>query len=375
MNSSVLKEKLKEALLVAERVASKSLSLPILGNILISTKANFLEVSSTDLEIGIRYKILSKNEADTQVVVLSKSLSQFIGIIPGPQVVLKTNNHGLLVESDDFHAQFKTLSAEDFPIIPSPKESEELVELETKAFCQGMASVMNFTGQTQMRPEISGVFFLFQKNMLKLASTDSFRLAENTMYLKKEVGKETSFILPAKAARELVSVLGERAGSTKIFFSATQVIFDYSIEGASQEPKIQIVSRLIEGEYPKYQDVIPANVGTKAVLKREEFLNHVKAASVFSGKMNDVRVLVDPARKGVEINSKNADLGENTSFLKGQVRGDRIEVAFNWRFLGDGLSQIKSEEVELGITTEDGPAILRPIQDEKYLYVVMPIKA
>ncbi len=375
MNSVVLKENFKEGLLVAERIASKSPSLPILNNLLVSTKTNALEISSTDLEMGVRYTILSKNELEGMVVVPSRSLPQFVGLVPGPQIILKTKERGLEVESGEFRAVFKTLSAEDFPIIPSLKGGEEFMDIETRSFCQGLSSVVNFVGQTQMRPEISGVFFLFQKNTLKLVSTDSFRLAEKTLYFKKENTKERSLILPQKTARELVSIFSERGGKMRIFFSPTQVLFDYSVEGQPQEPKIQLVSRVIEGEYPRYQDVIPASEKTKAVVDREEFLNHVKAASVFSGKMNDVRVALDPSKQRIEIVSRKTDLGENTSFLKGQLTGEKVEISFNWRFLGEGLAQMKSEKVEFGATTEDGPATIKPLGEEGYLYVVMPIKA
>lgn len=375
MNSVVLKENFKDGLLVAERIASKSPSLPILGNILISTKANALEISSTDLEIGVRYTILSKNESEGMAVVPSRALPQFIGLVPGPQIMLASKTQGLEVESGEFRAVFKTLSAEDFPIIPPLKGGEEFVDVETRALCQGLSSVVNFVGQTQVRPEISGVFFLFQKNTLRLVSTDSFRLAEKTLYFKKENVKERSFILPSKTARELISIFQERGGKMRIFFPPTQVLFDYSLEGQPQEPKIQLVSRVIEGEYPKYQDVIPSSEKTRAVVNREELLNHVRASSVFSGKMNDVRLAFDPSKQRIEIVSKKVDLGENTSFLKGQLTGDGVEISFNWRFLGEGLAQMKSEKVEFGATTEDGPALIRPLGQDGYLYVVMPIKA
>ncbi len=375
MNSSLLRENLKEGLLVAERIASKSSTLPILGNVLLSAATNSLEISVTDLEIGMRYQILAKTQALGLAVISPKTLSQFLGAANGQQVLLKKNEHGLEVECGEFHATCKVLNNEDFPIIPAVKGDEQFLEIDTLQLCQGLALVVNFTGQTQARPEISGVLFSFQQNSLRLASTDSFRLAEKTIVFKKEAMPERSFILPAKTARELVLLLGGRTGKVKIFFSQAQVIFDYTKEGEPQEPKIQLVSRLIEGEYPRYQDVIPQKTTTTAVLNREELQNHVKAASVFSGKTNDVRFVFEPSKKGVEISSKSADLGENASFLKGQVTGAKVEVAFNWRFLNDGLTQLKSQSCEFSLTGEDGAAVLKPVPEGDYLYVLMPIKA
>ncbi len=375
MDHLVLQENLKEGLLVTERISSKSPSLPILGNVFIDAHQNSIELNATDLEMGIRYKILAKGKTEGQAVVSPGALSQFLSALPGLNIALRTQDHNLRVETGEFSALFRALDPEDFPIIPTPKGSEEFLDIETPTLCQGLASVVNFVGQTQARPEISGVLFLFQGDTLKLVSTDSFRLAEKTLFLKTGSVQERSFIVPQKAARELISIFGERKGKTRIFFSPTQIFFDYTLEGEPQEPKIQMVSRLIEGEYPRYQDVIPTATATCAIVDREVFLNHVKASSVFAGKTNDVHVIFDPAVKQLRLSSKSVDLGENISSFSGEVTGERTEISFNWRFLSDGLSQMKSEKVEFCATTEDGPAILKPLEGEGYVYVVMPIKA
>lgn len=375
MKSAVLREKLKEGLSVAERVCAKSPSLPILSNILLSAGKNFLQLSATDLEVGIRFAILAKNEQEGSLAVSPKPVNQFVGLLKDPQLTLSSKNNQLEIASKEFRANFKALNPEDFPIIPSAKGNEEFLEVETRPLVGGLSSVIGFTGQTQARPEISGVLFSFQKNTLKLASTDSFRLAEKTLHFKKETGAERSFILPQKAARELVSVLGERIGKTKIFFSPSQAIFDYASEGEPQEPKIQLVSRLIEGEYPQYQEVIPTSFVTTAKVQREELLNHLRAASVFAGRVLDARLTFDPAKKRIEVHAQSAEVGENTSFVPARISGEKTSIAFNWRFLGDGVAQFTAEDLEILLSGEDGPALLKSTQeDEGFLYVIMPIK-
>lgn len=375
MKSTVLKEKFKEGLLLTERVCAKSASLPILSNILLSWQKNTIQLSATDLEVGIRYTILAKNEKEGALALSPKAISQFVGLIPGREVTLSLGEHQLALEAGEFKASFRGADPEDFPLIPKPKGNEQFVEVDTKAFCEGLSCVAGFTGQTQARPEISGVLFLLQKNTLKLVSTDSFRLAEKTIKLKKEVAAK-SFILPAKASRELISILGEREGSTRMYLSESQAVFDWSQEGQAQEPAIQLVSRLIEGEYPPYQDVIPAKHSTTAIFAKEELANHVRAASLFSGRMNDVQMTLDPTKKQLEISAKSAEVGENTSVMKGDISGAKVSAAFNWRFFSEGLAHIKSEEVKVLLSGEENPALLLP-QDsqEGYLYVVMPIKA
>ncbi|MBI2642170.1 MAG: DNA polymerase III subunit beta [Candidatus Wildermuthbacteria bacterium] len=374
MKTTILKDFLREGVSIAERIAAKNPSLPILSNIFISTENNLLQISATDLEVGVRYRALAKNDKTGAVVVPSKTLSQFVASLTGPHVSLATREKQLEISSGSFRALLKTLDPEDFPIIPSPKGDEPVVEVDARVLCDGLKTVIGFVGQTQARPEISGILFSFSQKTLKLVSTDSFRLATKTVPTTPQSLKEHNFILPAKAAQELVGALGEREGKAKIFFSPTQASFFYSLEGQAKEPQISLVSRLIEGEYPRYQDVIPSSTTTRAILNKNDLVAHLRAASVFSGRMNDVHFIIDPQKQRVEIQSRSQDLGEDISSLEGKVEGEKREISFNWRFFLEGLSQMRSDKVDFGIAGEEGPALLRPAQEEEYLYVLMPVK-
>jgi len=229
MRTIILKEKLREGLSVVERATAKSSSLPILSNILVVAEKNSLEFLGTDLEVGVRYKTLVKNEEAGSMVVPSKFLSQFVALLPENQITLEAINNTLVFKTKGLDTKIKTLSAEDFPIIPSPKENERAIEVQTSVLCRGLNQIAHMAGQIQARPEISGVFFSFQKDILKLVATDSFRLGEKTLTLAKSLDEERSFILPQKAAREIVAVLGDRPGKTKIYTSATQAIFEHPL--------------------------------------------------------------------------------------------------------------------------------------------------
>lgn len=373
MESTVLKDSLRVGLSVVERVAAKSPSLPILGNILVSATKNIVELAATDLEVGVRYKILAKNEKEGSCVLPARSLSQFVALLPENQITLTAKESGLAIDSKEQQTLLKTLPAEDFPIIPTFKEGDACVEVETWPFFDGMSQVVSMAGQTQARPEISGVFVSFSQQTCKLAATDSFRLAEQTLSFSKGQTLQTSFILPAKTARELVAVLGEQQGKTKIYVSTNQAVFDYTPEQPGK-PAIQIISRLIEGEYPQYQDIIPKDFVAKLVINKAAFINQVKAASIFSSKLNDVRLVADQKKKGVELVSKSTDVGEHASFIPAQAQGGNIETSFNWKFLLDGVMHIKEDEIELGLSGPESPALLKSVRKEGYLYVLMPLK-
>lgn len=142
-----------------------------------------------------------------------------------------------------------------------------------------------------------------------------------------------------------------------------------------KHPQFQIVSRLIEGEYPNYQEIIPQGFKTQIILPREEFLNQIKIASLFSGKINEVKIGADPSREIIEIFSQSPEFGENKSQIKGKIKGEKVEVSFNWKFLQDGLANIKSAEIIFEINNESGPGVLKPVGDSSYIYIVMPVKS
>ncbi len=373
MKSTVLKDSLRTGLSIVERVAAKSPSLPILGNILISATKNVIELAATDLEVGIRYTILAKNEKEGRCVLPAKSLSQFVALLLESQITLTVKEAGLTIDSQEQHTLLKTLPAEDFPIIPTFKEGDAFVEVETHTFFEGMGQVVGMAGQTQARPEISGVFVSFSQQTCKLVATDSFRLAEQTLSFSKAQPLQTTFILPTRTARELVAILGELQGKTKMYVSPNQAVFDYTPEQPGKAA-IQIISRLIEGEYPQYQDIIPKDFAAKLVIDKDAFINQVKAASIFSGKLNDVKLFVNQKRKGVELTAKSTDVGEHASFIPAQTQGGDIETSFNWKFLLDGVMHMRGNEIELGVSGAESPAVLKSLRKGEYLYVLMPLK-
>ena len=152
-------------------------------------------------------------------------------------------------------------------------------------------------------------------------------------------------------------------------------MFDYVPEEQHVGARIQIVSRLIEGEYPRYQDVIPKQHSTRVVIDKGEFVKRLKVAAIFSGKLSDVTILADPVKKGVELISQSAEVGDNTSFLEAQVEGEPTEARFNWRFLLDGISHMKGRELNMGLGGTDAPTTIQATEQDDYLYVVMPIRA
>lgn len=373
MKVEILKENFKNGLNIVEKTIGKNLSLPILDNVLISTEDSFLNLSSTDLETAIKLWILTKIVKKGKVVVPGKFLSGFVALLPNEKIVLEENKQGLYLECKSFKNQIQGFNPEEFPLIPDFKNLD-YIEVDNRKFCQGLSQVSDIASPSQSRPEISGVYFIFSKNLVKMVATDSFRLAEKTTTLESLVKKDVFFILPQKPAREIINILGDREGKLKIYYSQNQVMFEFPMK-EHNHPEVQVISRLIEGEYPNYEEIIPKKFKTHIAIKRDDFLNQIKAASLFSGKINEVKISVISTEKKVEIFAKDPDIGESKSDIAAKIDGDDMEASFNHKFLIDGLSNIKSSEVVFSMSKEEGPCILKPVGDVSYIYVVMPIKS
>ena len=382
MKTIILKEKLKEGINVVERVSAKSLNLPILNNVLITTEKNFLKLTTTDLEIGINWWTLVKTEKEGKIAIPSRILSGFINFLPNKPVNLEVKDLTLRVECENYQTSIKGSNPEDFPIIPKIT-TEESISLKSKIFCQNLKQVVDIASYSSTKPEISGVYFLFQKNLITMTATDSFRLGEKKLYLESQsqstnISKDYSLILPQRAAREIINIFAEKEGDLKIYFSPNQILFETYLQ-ETPHPQIQLVSRLIEGEYPNYQEIVPKKFETKITIQNNEFINQIKLAALFSGKINEIKLKIDPKKNQIDIFSQSPDIGEHHSYLSGEVQGKPCEISFNHRFLLDGLlnisaNQEKNPKIVLELINSEKPGIIKPKDDDTYLYLVMPIK-
>ncbi len=371
MKLTILQESLKKGLSIINRITPKSLTLPILNNLLIKTEKNFLNLITTDLEIGVKWWSLAKIEKEGKTTVPIKILNNFINLLPNKPVELYIENNDLVVECQNYKTKIKTFPAEDFPIIPKILEDKPIL-INSLILCQGLSQVVDIAQPSSARPEISGVYFLLQKKMAKIVATDSFRLGEKKISLER-LEQDYSIILPQKAVREIMNVFGEKDEELRIFISPNQVQFT-SLMSETDHPQVQIISRTIEGEYPNYEAIIPKGCKTSIVLDKNEFLNQIKAASLFSGKINEIKVEVDPKKDGIDILSQNPELGEYRSFTPGKAKGEKVGVSFNHRFLIEGILNIKGNELVFETNGVDGPAAFKPTTDQNYIYIVMPMK-
>jgi len=373
MNIIILKEKLKKGIDIVEKISHKSLTLPVLQNILFKTEKNFLRLSTTNLESAINWWGLVKIKKQGEICIPTKFLSNFLTFLPNKSINLKIQNFVMDLICDNYETKIKGINPEEFPIIPQLKEGQ-FIKIDNFTFCQALSQILNIPSSSTARPEISGIYFVFESNLIKMVATDSFRLAEKKLFFNTKISKKHSLILPQSAAKEVVSVFGEKQGDLNIRFSSNQIMFEYMMNEVDH-PQIQFISRLISGEYPNYKEIIPKKYKTQIKIQKKEFLNQIKGASLFSGKINEVKLKISPKSGKVEVFSQSPNLGEYKSFFTSNISGDELSASFNHRFLIDGISEIKKDKLSFELTSEDGPAALKPLGAEDYLYIIMPIKA
>lgn len=375
MDLEIFKEKLNQSLGVIEPLTKKNINLPVLSNILIEAEKNFLKLSATNLETSVIWWILTKIKKEGKVCLPATFLRSLVSFIKEDKISISSENNSLILESKDEKNQIQGINPEDFPIIPK-MQTEDFIEIEGERLNQGLSQIANIPSVSQIRPEISGVYFSFKKDKMYLVGTDSFRLAEKVIDLKEKVKNDFSFILPQLASRELLNILSLKSGKLKIYATPNQVLFEWLGE-ETDYPQIHFSSRLIEGEYPNYQEIIPKKYTAQVILDKDEFLNQIKKAGLFSGKISEVKLTLIPKEKRMKIFSQSTEIGKNEAFIPVNIEsGDKEEEnSFNYRFLIDGLVNIRGSEVILSFSGKETAASVRPVGDNTYIYILMPIKA
>jgi len=359
-----LQENLKKSLNITQNIIGKNLTLPILNNLLLKTDKGRLKISSTNLEIGINTWVSGKIEKEGEITCPAKILSNFINNLPNKKIELENKGNLLNIKCDNYRASLNCLSADDFPIIPQTKQ-EVVFGADSSYFRLAMSQVIGLSSLSESRPEITGIFMKIDKKDIKIAATDSFRLGEKIVFdIDKNNEDSYSLIIPQKTAQELVRILNEESGQLSIAVENNQIFFYLG--------ETQIISRLIDGQYPDYQQIIPKNFNITAIADREEILNNIKIAGLFSAKSSIIKILLQANK--FEILAQDPDLGENRSQIEAEIKGGPITVNLNYRFLIDGLNNIKTKKVFLGFNSDSSPVIIKPIGEDNYLYLIMPIK-
>ena len=370
-----LQENLKQGLAVVSRVVSKNINLPILNNILFKVNKSNIELIATNLEIGITHQVRGKIDAEGEFTVDSKVITDYINLLPSDKVECEQDGMEIKIKCQNYKTKIHIQEASDFPLIPKV-DKENFYSVLVDDLKDALSEVIFAVANNETRLELSGILLSFTKDSLTLVGTDSYRLAEKKMKVKSNFeDSDKKVIVPARTLQELIRVLSsfkeddqlEGAGEIKICLSENQILF---IFGATE-----LVSRLINGSYPDYQQIIPVNYKTRVLINKNELMRAIKASAIFSkAGVNDVALDFKSETGKIMISSASSQVGESSVELSSEIEGDNNEIIINYRYFLDGLNNISSDMVKLDLVNSGTPCILRPDKNEDYLYIVMPIR-
>lgn len=360
-------ENLNQGLGLVSHIANKNSNLPILNNVLIKAEKEGIILITTDLEIGVRVFVRSKVEEEGSFTVDAKLLNSFIGLLPKENIsLILSEDNNLEVKSNNQETTIKGMEAEDFPLIPEISKDNE-IELSSSDLKKSLSQVIFSASLDNTRVEINAVNFNFKGNTLTLAATDSYRLAEKKIKITQQ-NKESNLIIPLKTLQELLRILSENSEKNlKIYFNENQIMF--SLDG------VDLVSRVIDGNYPDYRQIIPEKFNTNVKCEVDKLLPAVRAVSLFCKQgINDIRMSFDNSTKEIIITTASAHAGKSMAKVSAEVSGENNDIVFNYRYILDGLSNIDQKEVVLSINSNNSPGLIKPIGDDGYVYLVMPIR-
>jgi len=366
MKASVLTENLKKGLSVAIRGVSSRAQLPILSTVLVSAKKNGLTLSTTDLELSFKVKVRAKVTEDGEIALPGKLFADLVATLPSGTVELVSEKEALKITGEGVNIEIIGQSASEFPSLP--KASGKGLSLPISEFSQKVERVGVSAARDESRPVLSGLLWRLLNNQLTLVATDGYRLGID---LLKKVAAEAvedgqKFILPVRAVLELARVLEPGTESLKVEFDPEkqQVVFDAG--------DAEMSSRLIAGEYPPYESVIPSEKQVTAIVDREGLIEAVRRASLFAADSANV-VKLEVGEDGVMVTARSDQMGKSQTNLPAEVEGEGVTIAFNAKYLLDYLASIEDEKVTLETEGALKPVVFRQAATD-FVQVIMPVR-
>jgi DNA polymerase-3 subunit beta len=370
---SCLQENLAKGLSIVGRAVATRSTLPVLSNVMLATDGARLKLSATNLEIGIVCWIGAKVEEDGSTTVPARLLTDFVNSLPPERIdmELTVRTQTLNLKCARFEANIKGIDAQEFPLIPTAGEDSK-ISLDPSMLRQMIDQVVLAAATDESRPILTGVLAKFQGEQLTLAAADGFRLSVRTAHLSEPVSEPVTVIVPARALAELSRISAEQEQPIEVTITPArnQALFHMA--------NVDLVSQLIEGNFPDYNQIIPKSYSTRTVVSTGDFLKATKTANIFArDAANIIRLEIVPggelAPGRVTLTATSAEVGDNVGEIDAVIEGEEMEIAFNAKYLIDVLSVVDAAQVALETTTASSPGVIKPIGSEDFTHVIMPM--
>jgi DNA polymerase-3 subunit beta len=366
---SVMQENLARGLSVVSRAVSTRSTLPVLANVLLRTEDGGLKLTATNLEIGITYWVPGKIEADGATTVPAKLLTELVGSLQGPDRIDLELGAGetLHLRCGRFESHLKGIDADEFPGIQAAGE-RPTTRIAQNVLRRALAETTFAAASDEARPILTGVLCRFEGDTMTLAAADNYRIAVKTIALLDPVA-DLAIVVPARALVELQRVLGDSDDPVDVVIAQARNQVLFHIEG------VDLVSRLIDGQFPNFGQVMPKTWSTRAVLDREELLRAVRPAALIAHESANIVKLQLASDGGAGITvSASAEIGDHVGGVEAAVEGDGTTIAFNAKYLADVLVNVDAEQFAIELNGPLAPGVFKPVGDDQYVHVVMPVR-
>jgi DNA polymerase-3 subunit beta len=359
----ITSEKLRQAVGICNRFIPIKPSLPVLANIKIESTKTKLVLSATNLENSIVLETPASGEP-WETTIPAKLIVEFINLTEGELAELELDKEKLKVTCGDAQGVFNTIAASEFPKLPKEEGGGTVIEVDSLQTAVG--NIAFAASSDPGRPVLNGILMRGKGGKTSLVATDSYRLAQ---YFLKEPYNFNDLIVPAKGFSEAVKIAKE-LGEEEVSLTNSESNNQMFISGQT----FQITVRLIDGSFPAYEQIIPTTFVSELRIPKENFVLGIKQSAVFARDTGNVIKLMLGKQGDVEIFGSTKQIGEGSTIVKGIIEGEELEVAFNSRFLLDGLEKIKGEEAKLHFAGSLKPALIKGEEDKEFSYIVMPVK-
>ena len=359
------KEELNRALLITEKITGTNPTLPILGCVLLIVKNNILTLRSTNLELGIEVSIQIKSEEDGIVAIPGHIFYNTIQNTQDSIINIETQKNTVIIKTKHSKTILNTQSYNDFPSLPKIQNSA-VYKLKSENIIKGIESVIYSASNSVIKPELSSVYVYEDDGKLFFVATDSFRLAEKVIQIKNKNKLGKSFLLPLRNAVEVLRILNQIIDLDVIVnIDNNQISFECN--------NIFVISRIIDGVFPDYKQIIPKDHVTEVIVLKQDLLNLFKKINIFSDKFGQISIDAQPKKKIFTINTCNNTIGKTSDNIDAVIKGEDLTMSFNYRYIYDCLNSIRSDSVKLLFTGIGKPLIIKGVSDESFVYLVMPM--
>lgn len=362
------KNTLAAALSLAQRAVATKSPLPTLKGILLETEGEGLVLSATDLDLGIRCKTIAKVLEHGAIVLPAKILTEFVRKMPEGLITLHTDSDNplkVIISCEKIKFELAGFSATEFPSLAEVSSSATQIQIDEGLLKEMLTQTEVAVARDETRPVLTGLLLEAEGNKIKLVATDGHRLAFRQAQANEE--NQLKAIIPGKAVQEVIKILEESSKkSVTIAMDDSNIVFD--MDG------IILSSRLVEGKYPPYQQIIPSDFKTSVVVETNSIRAALERAEIIvkEGGNNLVKLEIDDDR--IKVLAVNQDVGSAQDFVQASVQGDSLEIRFNVRLLLDCFRNIKDQQVNMDFTGPFSPCTIRPVQEHNYLHLVLPVR-